>query len=103
MAFSTLAGLYQFVTLQFGLLVDPATFQCLIDWHTLHILLPMDDVVIIISDTRAKPVKWVAAVLESLRQAGFRGNSKKCAIGQMELQYLGYYLGGRCMHRWRKQ
>ncbi len=33
------------------------------------------------------------AVLRSLRVAGLTANSRKCAIGQVEVQYLGFHLG----------
>lgn len=38
--------------------------------------------VIIHSDTWAEHMQLVAAVLESLSQAGFRTNLKKCAVGR---------------------
>lgn len=42
----------------------------------------------------------VATVLESVRQAGFTANQKECVVGQREVQYLGYHLGGGqvCQH-----
>ena len=39
-------------------------------------------------------MRQVAAVLESLRQAGLTANPKKCAVGRREVRYLGYHLGG---------
>lgn len=39
-------------------------------------------------------VKWEAAVLETLRQAGLTANLKKCAVGRREIQYFEYHLGG---------
>ena len=39
-------------------------------------------------------MRQVAAVLESLRQAGIMANPKKCAVGRREVRYLGYHLGG---------
>jgi len=53
----------------------------------------LDDV-IIHSDTRSKHLRWVAAVLESLRKAGLTANPNKCVIGRREVRYLGYHLGG---------
>ena len=93
MAFSTPYGLYQFVTLPSGLFGAPAKFQRLMD----RVLRPHAayaaylDNVIIHSGTRAEHVWQVAAVLESLRQAGL--TPKKCAVGRREVRYLGYHLG----------
>ncbi|XP_026003826.1 uncharacterized protein LOC113009615 [Astatotilapia calliptera] len=96
-AFSTPYGLYQFVTLPFGLFGAPATFQRLMDRvlrpHAAYAAAYLDDV-IIHSDTWAEHVLRVAAVLESLRGAGLTANPKKCAVGRREVQYLGYHLGG---------
>ncbi|TKS64962.1 Retrovirus-related Pol polyprotein from transposon 412 [Collichthys lucidus] len=96
-AFSTPYGLYQFVTLPFGLFGAPATFQRLMDRvlrpHSAYAAAYLDDV-IIHSNTWAEHVQQVAAVLESLRQAGLTANPKKCAVGRREVRYLGYHLGG---------
>jgi len=53
----------------------------------------LDDV--IHSDTWLQHLHRVAAVLESLRQAGLTANLNKCVIGQREVRYLGYHLKGR--------
>ena len=96
-AFSTPYGLDQFVTLPFGLFWAPATFQRLMDRvlrpHATYAAAYLDDV-IIHSDTWAEHVRQMAAVLESLRQAGLTANLKKCAVGRREVRYLGYHLGG---------
>ena len=96
-AFSTPNGLYQFVTLPFGLFGAPATFQRHMDRvlrpHAAYVAVYLDDV-IIHSDTWAEHVQQVAAVLGSLRQAGLTANLKKCAVGRREVRYLGYHLGG---------
>lgn len=96
-AFSTPYGLYQFITLPFGLFRAPATFQRLMDrvlrQHAASAAAYLDDV-IIHSDTWAEHVQRVAAVLESLSGAGLTANPKKCAVGRREVQYLGYHLGG---------
>lgn len=67
------------------------------DWvlppHAAYAAAYLNDV-IIHSDTWAEHMQLVAAVLESLSQAGFRTNLKKCAVGLKEVQYLGYHLGG---------
>ncbi|KAF0032205.1 hypothetical protein F2P81_014495 [Scophthalmus maximus] len=70
--FSTLYGLYQFVTLPFGLLGAPATFQRLMDRvlrpHSSYAAAYLDDV-IIHSNNCAEHMQRVAAVLEYLKQA----------------------------------
>jgi len=48
------------------------------------------DKVIIYGDTWPQHLRWVAAVLESLRQAGLTANLKKGVSGWRE--YLGYHL-----------
>ena len=95
-AFSAPDGLYQFRTLPFGLFGAPATFQRLMDRvlrpHAAFAAAYLDDV-IIHSDNWAQHLRHVAAVLESLRQAGLTANPKKCTIGRAEVRYLGYHLG----------
>uniref|UniRef100_A0A671TSD1 ribonuclease H n=1 Tax=Sparus aurata TaxID=8175 RepID=A0A671TSD1_SPAAU len=96
-AFFTPYGLYQFVTLPFGLFGSPATFQRLMDRvlrpHSAYAAAYLDDV-IIHSEAWEQHVRQVGAVLEALRQAGLTANPKKCAVGQREVRYLGYHLGG---------
>jgi len=58
--------------------------------HTEYAAAYLDDV-IIHSYTWQQHLRWVAALLESLRRA----NLKKCVIGRREVRYLGYNLGGR--------
>nr|XP_024655059.1 uncharacterized protein LOC112430808 [Maylandia zebra] len=87
-AFSTPYGLYQFVTLPFGLFGAPATFQRLMDRvlrpHAAYAAAYLDDV-IIHSDTWAEHVLRVAAVLESLRGRGSRPIRRSARLD-----------GGRC-------
>ena len=59
----------------------------------LRLLQPFLDDVIIHSDSWAQHLRHVAAVLESLRQAGLTANLKKCTIGRAEVRYLGFHLG----------
>ena len=96
-AFSTPYGLYQFRTLPFGLFGAPATFQRLMDRvlrpHAAYAAAYLDDV-IIHSNSWAEHMQQVGAVLSSLRQAGLTANPKKCVVGQREVRYLGYHLGG---------
>ena len=95
-AFSTPLGLYQFKVLPFGLFGAPATFQRLMDRvlrpHAAYAAAYLDDIVIY-GDDWGQHMQRVAAVLQSLRQAGLTANPKKCVIGRREIQYLGFHLG----------
>ena len=95
-AFSTPFGLYQFRTMPFGLHGAPATFQRMMDRilrpHQQYAAAYIDDVVIHSEDWPSHLCK-VAAVLQSLREAGLTANPKKCAIGKSESEYLGYRVG----------
>ena len=94
--FSAPDGLYQFRTLSFGLFGAPAMFQRLMDRvlhpHAAFTAAYLDDV-IIHSDSWAQHLRYVAAVLQTLRQAGLTANPRKCTIGRAEVRYLGYHLG----------
>ena len=83
-----------FVTLPFGLFGALATFQHLMDRvlrpHAAYAAAYLDNV-IIQSGGWAEHMQPVAAVLESLRQAGLTANQKKCVVGRGEVQYLGYH------------
>lgn len=50
---------------------------------------------------RPRRLQRLATVLKPLEQAGLTANLKKCAVGQMEVQYLGYH--SEDVLRWRKQ
>lgn len=82
-------GLYQFVTLHFGLFGAPATFQHVIDQACGAMLLTtwmmLSSIVPIVP----------CLVLQSLRKAGLTSNPKQCAVGWSEVWSLVYHLGGR--------
>ncbi|XP_026059297.1 uncharacterized protein LOC113043959 [Carassius auratus] len=44
-------------------------------------------------------MQHLRAVLRSLRGAGLTANPKKCAIGRVEVRYLGFHLGHGQVHR----
>ncbi len=95
-AFTTPFGLHQFVTLPFGLFGAPATFQRLMDKvlrpHSAHAAAYLDDIIIHSNDWQ-RHMEHLRAVLRSLRVAGLTANPLKCAIGWVEVRYLGFHLG----------
>ncbi len=95
-AFTTPFGLHQFVTLPFGLSGAPATFQRLMDKilrpHTAYAAAYLDDIIIYSQDWQRHMVH-LREVLRALRGAGLTANPKKCAIGRVEVRYLGFHLG----------
>ncbi|KAI7808673.1 hypothetical protein IRJ41_011194 [Triplophysa rosa] len=95
-AFTTPFGLHQFVTLPFGLFGAPATFQRLMDRilrpHTAYAAAYLDDIIIYSNDWQ-RHIQHLRAVLGALRAAGLTANPKKCAVGRVEVRYLGFHLG----------
>uniref|UniRef100_A0A8C1RIN6 Gypsy retrotransposon integrase-like protein 1 n=1 Tax=Cyprinus carpio TaxID=7962 RepID=A0A8C1RIN6_CYPCA len=95
-AFTTPFGLHQFMTLPFGLFGAPATFQRLMDRvlrsHAAYAAAYLDDIIIYSGDWQ-RHMEHVRAVLGALRRAGLTANPKKCAVGQVEVRYLGFHLG----------
>ncbi len=100
-AFTTPFGLHQFVTLPFGLFGAPATFQRLMDKilrpHTAYAAAYLDDIIIYSQDWQRHMVH-LREVLRALRGAGLTANPKKCAIGRVEVRYLGFHLGHGQVH-----
>ncbi len=97
-AFTTPFGLHQFVTLPFGLFGAPATFQRLMDKilrpHTAYAAAYLDGIIIYSQDWQQHMVH-LREVLRAPRGAGLTANPKKCAIGRVEVRYLGFHLGHR--------
>lgn len=95
-AFVTPDGAFQYKRMPFGLQNAPATFQRKMDKilrpHQKFAAAYLDDVIIHSTDWVSHLPK-VQAVLDSIREAGFTANPKKCTIGQEEAKYLGYTIG----------
>ncbi len=95
-AFTTPFGLHQFVTLPFGLFGAPATFQRLMDRilrpHAAYAAAYLDDIIIYSQDWQ-RHMAHLRAALRALRRAGLTANPKKCAVGRVEVRYLGFHLG----------
>ena len=98
-AFSTPYGLYQFVTLIFGVFEAPVNFQRLMDQalcpHSANAAAYLKKMSSFI-ETWEQHMQRLGTVLESLRQAGLTANPKKCAVGRREVRYgvpLGQWAG----------
>lgn len=96
-AFAMPRGLFQFTSLPFGLHRAAASFQHLAD----RILAPLSeytavyiDDVIIFCDSWEDHLKQVGRVLASIQKAGLTVNPEKCRIGDRQVQYLGFIVGG---------
>ncbi|XP_065407431.1 uncharacterized protein LOC135972648 [Chrysemys picta bellii] len=96
-AFPTPFGLFQFVTMPFGLHGAAATFQRLMNKvlqpHDQYAAAYIDDIVVYSLDWESH-LHHLAAVLQALRAAGLTANPAKCHLGQEEVTYLGYTVGG---------
>ncbi|CAM4532736.1 unnamed protein product [Lepidochelys kempii] len=95
-AFITPLGLYEFLTLPFGLKGAPATFQHLVD----QLLRGMEsfavayiDDICVFSQTWEDHVSQVRQVLDRLQGAGLTVKAEKCKVGMAEVSYLGHRVG----------
>ena len=95
-AFVTPFGKYQFLTMPFGLMGAPSTFQRMMDdlLRDLHLFSAayIDDIVIF-SEDWGQHVKHVRAVFQKLGEAGLTVKKKKCQFGHKECHYLGHIIG----------
>ncbi|CAM4513486.1 unnamed protein product [Lepidochelys kempii] len=89
-------GLYEFLTLPFGLKGAPATFQRLVD----QLLRGMEsfavayiDDICVFSQTWEDHVSQVRQVLDRLQGAGLTVKAEKCKVGMAEVSYLGHRVG----------
>ncbi|XP_072180111.1 uncharacterized protein [Diadema setosum] len=93
-AFITPDGLYQFMTMPFGLVNAPATFSRVM--RTVLRGLPhvdnfIDDI-LIHTPTWEGHVEAVTSVLLRLRAANLKAKPSKCLVGYAELEFLGHRL-----------
>ncbi|VDI46195.1 Hypothetical predicted protein [Mytilus galloprovincialis] len=94
-AFSTpRGGLYQYVTMPFGLCNAGATFQRIIEtamrglqWHVL--VLYLDDI-IVFSETFDEHLVNLQKVFQRLSDAGLKLKAAKCSFFKHEVEYLGH-------------
>ncbi len=72
------------------------SFQRLMDRilrpHAAYAAAYLDDIIIYSNDWQ-RHMEHLRAVLRSLRGAGLTANPKKCAVGRVEVRYLGFHLG----------
>ena len=96
-SFVTTYGKYQFVTMPFGLVSAPSTFQRLMD-HVLQGLHSVStaylDDILICSDTWEEHVLHLTEVFGRLREAGLHIKDKKCNFAVNSGNYLGHVVGG---------
>lgn len=91
-------GLYQFVTMPFGLCGAPATWQRFVDTVLGPDLEPnvfvyLDDIVVVTSTFEAH-LKILAEIFKRIRAAKLTLNREKCKFCRKELKYLGYLVSG---------
>ena len=91
-------GLYQFVTMPFGLCNAPATFQRLMEkvlkgmqWEIA--VLYIDDV-IVFSETVEEHLDRLGRVFGRLRKAGLKLKPSKCKLLARKVEFLGHIVSG---------
>ena len=96
-AFTTPFGLWQFVTMPFGLADAQATCQRLVDTKLIRGL--EDHAAAYVDDLTVFSMSWeehlvhLQDMLERLRDAGLTVKPKKCKFGMKETEYLGHVVG----------
>jgi hypothetical protein len=93
-AFITHVGLFEFITMPFGLSGAPATFQRLMNSVLRGILgkfcaAYLDDI-IVYSETESSHLQHLQEVFRRLRDAGLRLKTRKCVLFRPEVKYLGH-------------
>ncbi|XP_030760526.1 uncharacterized protein LOC115885682 [Sitophilus oryzae] len=94
-------GLFQFITMPFGLRNAAQTQQCLVDAifgpkFEPHIFTYLDDI-LVISEDFDHHIKLLTEVREKLREAGLTINLKKCDFFKTTLKFLGYVVGSNSL------
>lgn len=92
-AFVTPDGQFEFLRMPFGLCNAPSVFQRAINaalklYVDVFVLIYIDDV-ILFSNSIDEGLENLNKVLDSLKQAGFSLNIKKCKFLKTEIEYLG--------------
>ena len=91
-AIVTLFGLFEFLSMPFGLKNAAQTFQRLMDsiFRGLPFVFVYLDDVLVASTNRRTHLEHLRLVLELLVQNGLVLNLEKCSFAQMEIEYLGH-------------
>lgn len=93
-AFNTCFGTYKFKRLPMGLKTSPNSFQMLMDkvfsGMTFRSVLCYIDDAIVASLTFEEHIKDLNEVLQRLKNAGLKINSKKCVFAQSSCKFLGH-------------
>ena len=97
---NTHQGLYRYTRLPFGVASAPAIFQHTMDQvlHGLPGMMCYLDDIIITGATDRKHLSNLAAVLERLREKGFRLKKDKCHFMQTTVEYLGHVIDAKGLH-----
>lgn len=92
-------GLFEFVTMPFGLHNAPATWQRFIDRVVgddlePHVFVYLDDIIVVTQDFDHH-LEVLKKIFERLRAAEVTLNREKCCFCRQELRYLGYVVDSR--------
>lgn len=97
-AFATKSGLYQYITMPFGLCNAPSTFErCMelvlrgLQWKTL--LVYLDDIIVFASSVQDSLCR-LDTVFAKLSKAGLKLKPSKCSLMQLEVPFLGFIVTG---------
>ena len=98
-AFVTKYGLFEHVTMPFGLCNAPATFQRLMEialnglqWSTC--LIYLDDVICFSSGSIVEHADRLRLVPERIRSANLKLKPRKCSLFQTSVRFLGHVISG---------
>ncbi|KFD60559.1 hypothetical protein M514_27263 [Trichuris suis] len=92
-------GLYEFLTMPFGLTNGPSSFQRLMDVVLEGIdfaMVYMDDILVFSKDDNDH-MKHLAVVFERISAAGLTLRGRKCRIGVSEVSFLGHVFSSKGM------
>ena len=101
-AFVTRSGLYEYITMPFGLSNAPGTFErCMelvlkgLQWKTL--LTYLDDI-ILFSQSVSQHLEQLDEVFTRLGAAGLMLKPSKCELLRKEVEYLGHVVSSKAVH-----
>lgn len=91
---NTHRGLFRYNRLCFGIKASPGIFQNIMDSMLtgMHGVISYLDDLIVVGKTLAEHDNNLRAVLQRIREWGFRIRANKCKFGMKELRYLGFII-----------